>query len=84
MNADMNTRLDTVVILAVLFLISSAMFILAFVNIPDKNQTLFAALVGGVIGASLSTYVSYRWGSSKGSSVKDDTISQLMTKVSDK
>ena len=79
----MNERLDAFVIIALIFLMGSAIYILAFVNIPDKNSSLFSALVGGVIGAGLMAYINNRWGSSKGSAVKDATISNLSQKVPD-
>lgn len=74
--------LDAVVILGLLFLMCSALYILAFVNIPDKNSSLFSALVGGVIGAGMMAYINNRWGSSKGSATKDATIATLATTAS--
>lgn len=76
-------RLDAAVFFALLFLLGSAIYILAFVPVPDKNMTLFAALVGGVIGSGVTTFVQWRWGSSKGSAAKDETIAALTTKVPD-
>ena len=81
MNED--NRLDALVIVGLLFMVGSALFVLAFVNIPDKNQSLFAAIVGGVIGSGLTAYVQNRWGSSKGSAAKDATITALTQKVAD-
>lgn len=69
--------LDAAVILGLLFILGSAIFILAFVQIPDKNETLFAALMGTVVGAGLGAYVNNRWGSSKGSAEKDQTIAAI-------
>lgn len=80
MNTDI--RLDAAVFFALLFCLGSAIYILAFVAIPDKNMTLFAAIVGGVIGSGVTTFINWRWGSSKTSSTKDDTINQLTTQVS--
>ena len=81
MNED--NRLDALVIVGLLFMVGSALFVLAFVNIPDKNQSLFAAIVGGVIGSGLTAYVQNPWGSSKGSAAKDATITALTQKVAD-
>ena len=74
--------LDVIVVLGLLFLMGSALYILAFVNIPDKNSSLFSALVGGVIGAGLMAYINNRWGSSRGSLAKDATIATLATTAS--
>jgi hypothetical protein len=81
--SDQNGRLDALVITVLLFLLGSAVFILAFVPIPDKNQDLFSALVGGVIGASIMAFINNRYGSSKGSAAKDDAIAALTKKVPD-
>lgn len=69
--------LDAAVIIGLLFLIGSAIFILAFVNIPEKNGTLFAAVVGTVVGAGLMAYVNNRFGSSKSSAAKDDALATI-------
>jgi hypothetical protein len=76
MTAD-SDHLDVLVIVGLLFLLGAAVFILAFVAIPDKNQDLFSALVGGVIGASIMSFINNRFGSSKGSATKDATIATL-------
>jgi hypothetical protein len=75
---DISNWLDALIISGLLFLLGSAVYILAFVTIPPKNEDLFSALVGGVIGASLMAYVNNRWGSSKGSATKDNTIQALV------
>lgn len=80
MNTETESILDKAVVLGLLFMLASALFILAFVPIPDKNSSLFSALVGGVIGAGTMAYVNNRWGSSKGSAVKDATITALVQK----
>lgn len=80
-DAPSESRLDVAVILALLFALISALFILAFVNIPDKNQTVFAAIVGTVAGAGVMAYVNNRWGSSKSSAVKDATIAAIAQKA---
>ena len=80
---DETSRLDQLVIVALLFLLGSALFILAFVDIPDKNSSLFSAIIGGVIGSGLTAYIQNRWGSSKGSAAKDATIAAALQKVPD-
>ena len=60
------TVLDFIVVIGLLVLIGYIFMALTFVNIPEKNATLFAALAGGVVGSSLTAYVQWRWGSSKG------------------
>lgn len=78
---DDNTRgdrmLDAAVIIGLLFILASAIYILAFVNIPEKNETLFAALLGTVVGGGVMAYINNRWGSSKGSAEKDKTIAAI-------
>jgi hypothetical protein len=78
---DISNWLDALIISGLLFLLGSAIFILAFVTLPPKNEDLFSALVGGVIGASLMAYVNNRWGSSRGSAAKDETISTLVAQT---
>lgn len=76
-----NDRLDALVIFGFLVLIGGVLWSLVFETIPDKNMPLFAALSSGVLGSGLGAYVGYRWGSSKGSAAKDETITQLTQKV---
>ena len=80
---DTDDRLATFVIVALLFLLGASVFILAFVAIPKENADLFSALVGGVIGASVMAFINNRFGSSKGSAAKDNTIAALTSKVAD-
>ena len=80
---DLSDRLDALVIMALLSLLGFALWALVFVNIPEKNETLFAAVVGTVLGGGLGAYIQYRWGSSKGSQAKDATIANLTAKVPD-
>lgn len=76
-------KLAAFVVVALVFILGSVLYILAFVDIPDKNQTLFASIAGGVVGASIMAYINNRYGSSKGSAAKDATIADLTTKVKD-
>lgn len=81
---DGDSSLDKLVISGLLFLLGAAVFVLAFVTIPPKNEDLFSALVGGVIGASIMAFINNRYGSSKGSAAKDATIASLAQKAPDK
>lgn len=72
-----DSRLDAAVVLALIGLIAGILWVLAFVDIPQKNATLFAAIAGGVVGSGLTAYINYRWGASKGSAAKDETINAL-------
>jgi hypothetical protein len=74
---DLTGHLDFIVVVGLLLLITGILAALAFVNIPEKNETLFAALGGGVIGSGLTAYINWRWGASSGSAAKDATISNL-------
>lgn len=78
-----DNRLDTAVILALLVILAGVLLVLAFVPVPDKNMTLFAALASGVVGAGVGSWVGFRWGSSTSSQAKDATIASLTTKVPD-
>lgn len=78
-----DARLPTLVIVGLLFLLGAAVFILAFVKIPQGNEDLFSALVGGVIGASIMAYMNHQFGSSVSSAAKDATIADLSKKLPD-
>lgn len=77
--AGLTSLLDFVVVVSLILLTAGILFALVFVPIPEKNATLFAALSGGVVGSSLTAYVQWRWGSSKGSAAKDQTISEMVS-----
>lgn len=70
-------KLDAAVILLLMVMLGGVLAVLAFVNIPDKNETLFAAIAGGVVGASFTAYIQWRWGSSKGSAMKDQALADM-------
>ena len=66
-------RLDAGLIFALLFLLAAEMGVLGFVQIPQQNQTLFAAGMT-LINTVISGYAGYRWGSSASSQSKDKVI----------
>jgi len=51
--------------------------IMLFHEIPQGSKDMLGPIIGGVVGASVSTIVQYRWGSSAGSAAKSDHISML-------
>jgi drug/metabolite transporter (DMT)-like permease len=61
--------LGTLLVLALLFLL----YFLFTKDIPDANRNLLSLLVGALIG-SVTTIVQYYFGSSKGSSDKDELL----------
>ena len=75
--ADLTSWLDFIVVLGLLVLFAGILGALVFVNIPEKNETLFAGLSGSVVGASLTAYINWRWGASSGSAAKDATIATM-------
>ena len=74
------SRLDAALVLGLLIILGGAVAVLAFVAVPKDNQSLLAALLGAVVGGGLTAYVNYRWGSSRGSAAKDETIAALAKK----
>lgn len=78
-----DNRLDAAVVLSLIVLLGGVLLILAFVQIPKDNLTLFGSIGSGVVGAGIAAYIGYRWGSSKGSQAKDDAIATLTNKVAD-
>ncbi len=70
-------RLDAAIIFALIFVMVAALGILAFVNIPAQNQTLFTTVVTGIVGF-IGIYVGFRWGTSKSSAAKDATIASVV------
>lgn len=73
-------RLDAAVIIGLLIILGGVMAALVFVQIPEKNATLFAALAGTVVGAGLMAFINNRWGSSKSGTAKDATIASMLPK----
>jgi drug/metabolite transporter (DMT)-like permease len=78
--APVTTILDFVVVVGLLLLVAGILAALAFVSIPEKNETLFAALGGGVIGSGLTAYINWRWGASSGSAAKDAALAAMASK----
>jgi hypothetical protein len=78
---DLTDRLDAFVVVSLVLLLGGILAALVFVPIPKDNVELFSALASGVVGAGVGAYVGYRFGSSKGSAAKDQTISALSAKV---
>ncbi len=56
-------KFDQIFAGALLVGLFAVLLILAFVQIPEKNMTLFASLASGVVGAGIGTYIGFRWGS---------------------
>lgn len=52
-------------------------FVLVFVKAPDSD--VFKMLIGGLMTTGFASIIGYYFGSSKGSTAKDDTISALAT-----
>lgn len=76
-NREPADAIDFMFLGAIIFWVSGAGLILAFVNIPDKNLPIFASLVSGGIVGTLGLYAGYRYGSSRGSAAKDGVISDM-------
>lgn len=74
---------DCLVILAVLLLVGGILFALATLHIPNENQSLFAAMSTGVVGAVLLIWANFRWGGAQNSENKDAQIAQLTSHVVD-
>lgn len=80
---DSISRLDALVVFVLLILLGFVLYALVYQPIPKDNMTLFAALSTGTVGMGLGSYIGYRFGSSKGSTAKDDAITELTKKVPD-
>jgi uncharacterized membrane protein YeaQ/YmgE (transglycosylase-associated protein family) len=75
-----DSSFEAAVVFSLIFLLAMILGVLAFVPIPDKNQTLFTSLASGVVGAGVGAFLNFRWGSSASSKAKDDTISKMAGK----
>jgi hypothetical protein len=51
--------------------------VMLFHEVPEASKDMLGPLIGGVVGAALSTIVQYKWGSSAGSAAKSDHIATL-------
>ena len=67
-----------ILVLSVVVGFFAFLIVLAFVNIPKENKDLVNMLLGAFI-VSFTTVISYRFGSSKGSTEKDATIAKQNT-----
>ena len=76
-----DTPIDLLLAVALVLWVTMIIIILAFVAIPDKNMPVFAALASGGVLGTLGILVGYRWGNSRGSDQKTDTISAIAAKV---
>ena len=74
---------DVLLASAIVVWVTIILFILAFVSIPDKNMPIFAALASGGVLGTLGTLIGYRWGNSRGSDQKTDTLSAIATKATE-
>ena len=57
--------------------------LLAFVTIPKDNMPLLASVVSFVTGVMVGTVINNRFGSSKSSDQKTDTLSAIATKATE-
>ena len=64
-----------ILVAAVVIGFFSFLFVLAFVNIPKENKDLLNMLLGAYI-VNMGIIIQYRFGSSKSSVAKDETIAQ--------
>jgi hypothetical protein len=60
--------------MAIVFIFAGVLVILAYHEIPEKNQGIVTALAGG-LGSAVTTIIGFYFGSSKGSQNKDVVIS---------
>ena len=60
-----------------LLLLAGVLSVLAFVTIPQGNLPIFVAIVSNGIVAPIAVWTGFRWGSSKSSQAKDQTIATL-------
>lgn len=74
---------DCIVIVAVLVLVGGILFALATQHIPNENQSLFAAMSTGVVGAVLLIWANFRWGGAQSTENKDVQIDRLTGHVVD-
>lgn len=51
---------------ALVALLALVLGILAFHEVPEKNQTLFTSLASGIVGAGVLAMINFVWGSSNG------------------
>jgi len=56
----------------------SYLFLVTFVNIPDKNQRTVDTALGFLLGTIIAGLIGYFYGSSHGSTDKDATIKDVV------
>lgn len=74
---SVESPLDAGIIMILLLMLTGSLAVLAFVTVPHDNLPVFIALASNGIVAPIVAYVSFRWGSSKGSQAKDETIASM-------
>lgn len=55
-------------------------FCVTFINIPESGKRYADIILGALIGSGFTTILSFYWGSSKGSSDKNETIQKIAGK----
>lgn len=78
--APPESKLDSAIILLLIFLAFVVVMLLAFVAIPDKNLPILSAFASAAVTGPLGIYFGFRWGSSKTSQDKDATIATMAAK----
>lgn len=71
------TIIRAVISFLVLGMLGAAMWLLAFVAIPEGNKDQFNMLLGALTGVGLGTVLGFWLGSSQASANKDATIAEL-------
>lgn len=69
--------LDAGIILLLILEGAGVIGLLAFVSIPDKNLPILSAFAAALITGPIGVYTGFRWGSSKTSQQKDETIATM-------
>ena len=70
--------------IAMIVMLSWALWALLFAKIPDENRDLFIALSSGVVGAAVKDVVSYYVGSSKGAADANARVDAVIEATKDK
>lgn len=78
-----DSYVDVLLASAIVVWVSGIILVLSFVTIPKDNMPLFAALASGGVLGTLGTLIGYRWGGSKASDQKTDTISAIAVKAAE-
>lgn len=55
----------------------SLLFVIVFRDVPEKNRAIVEVMIGA-LGASVGSVIQFYFGSSKGSTIKDQTISKAL------